>query len=131
MYIYRIEHKVTGTGPYNAETHFNNDPRLYDIGYAHSNDDHPSMWTDCEHTYKNGYCYLDYYCGFSTIDQMIQWFDQWFDALHNNGFKLVRYRIAKQYTIAGNKQTVFVKERASSRKVIDLDSVAFLEMIGY
>lgn len=130
MYIYRIEHKDTERGPYNSETSFQNDPRLYRIGLAHTDDDHPSMWIDCTYVYKNGHSHSDYYCGFSTIDQMVQWFDQWFDALHNNGFKLVMYRIAKNYTIAGKRQTIFVKERVTSRKVIDLDSVTFLEMIG-
>lgn len=116
MYIYRIEHKESGYGPYNPDHYTVTDDRIYYMGKSHLDDDHPSVRLDCHYNAKKGYAPSDYYCGFRSMKDLDAWFNGWLDILHNNNFHLVMYSIEAKYVFLGKKQVSFVKERATKIK---------------
>lgn len=108
MYIYRIEHGVNGYGPYQASLHSHTDKRQYDMGWKHLDAEHPEMWSDCTRPFNH--FYDEYHCGFRSIEQMISWFEGWFDILDTNGFIVAIYDCPMGSVISGTFQSVFNKE---------------------
>lgn len=127
MYIYRIEHTIVGCGPYNLETNIPNPDSLYTAKSKYSHMDQPSMWNDCSYNdIHSKYSRYDYFCSFSSIEQLIHWFDGWFEALDENCFHLAIYSIDCEYVIEGTYQTLFIKNNATKCDSMSLLDIAVL-----
>lgn len=118
MLVYRIEHKDNNIGPYwNDDTYRLKNPAIRDIGYKHTNENHPSMWNDVDRNTVTAF--LDqYHCAFNSIDQCVAWFDGWFEILHENDYILAIYD-TNDYGI-GTYQTVFNKSTAIRLKELSI-----------
>lgn len=116
MIVYRIQHSVSGDGPYCA---LNDDRVITDevisaLSHTQCSTAHPSVWLDCNpHNRAKKYSCYDYYCGFNSWDQMIAWFMTAFDALYDSGFVVAVYEIDCRLVITGTYQIVFVRDAAT------------------
>ena len=107
MYIYRIEHKDDGIGPYFRDAYIRNDDGIC-INEAHMNNTHPSMWQ--EHS-KNSVIYssMRYKCAFDTVEKLVTWFDGWLTILDENDFIVAIYSVSGDNVHIGEYQTIFCK----------------------
>jgi hypothetical protein len=71
---------------------------------SHSNNDHPSPTTD------ENLWYIDdeEVCGFTDMFDLNNWFDGWFERLHEFGYKLFVYETPRSSVRQGVKQAVAV-----------------------
>lgn len=112
MIIYRIEHKTSDVGPYWGANSVTNDLRQQDMGIAHTDEQHPSMSRDIDDSKVIGSRY-DYNCGFNSVQQLVDWFDQiWLEIMQNNDYVVKVFDIDDQYVIEGKYQTFFRRNDA-------------------
>ena len=113
MLVYRIEHKDNNIGPYwNDDSYKRNNPAIREMGIKHTNDNHPSMWNDC-----NQYKIKDveaYHCAFISLNQLSVWFEGWLQIIHDNDYIIATYE-TDDYRI-GTYQVVFNKSSATRIK---------------
>jgi len=126
MYIYRIEHAETHDGPYGCNTDYSADESLYNMGYKHVNKTHPNMWLDCMPVGK-GFYREDHYCGFDSIERLVDWFDGWFTALENNGFIVAIYSINPSLVDTGNYQSIFIRDKAERVDCISISDMLVMK----
>lgn len=133
MYVYRIEHKEIGIGPYRQLSKINMiDLDQYDMLDAHVNYTHPSVLVDVWTLPKidskpKPYTLDDYVCGFDTIEQLMSWFEScWLPILHTNGYVLTIYDVSDSLVVAGKHQIVFVKSQA-----VLIDSMSLLDILTF
>lgn len=98
MFVYRIEHKQTGIGPYHNET-----SSLSEMRWAHSDEEHPGWWIDSILVDAN------YYAGFSSPKKLISWFWGFFLDLKREGFHVAIYEVSPENVRIGvsKKQLAF------------------------
>lgn len=86
---------------------------------------HPSMWNDIGSCDEEAFWLTrdqreEYYCGFNSMDALVEWFGPVFDELHASGFVIYRYDIE---CLTGRKQSV-----AKLRKVRPFDIADISEL---
>ena len=123
MYIYRIEHAISLDGPYNNKS-VNTDALRDALGYTQASNAHPGMYYDCSAIV--GYKYDEHYCGFDTIEHLIEWFSLAFDDLHDHGFIVAIYQIDSSLVCSGRYQSIFVKHKAKRVEVMSITDIASL-----
>lgn len=114
--IYRVEHPVSGIGPYRHD-HIN--PMHCDLqrlmGQEHSkdmgesNDDHPGAYNDFDMDLQENDIF-----GFNSLEDLTTWFDTWLDILFEMGYVVRSYKVADNFvadSISG-LQVVFKKQFA-------------------
>ncbi len=102
MYVYRIEHKEIGIGPYQMGLACT--PRLYD-------DDHPSPSDSGIQMEPD-----DFSC-FAKPDDLTKWFrTSEFSLFKKFGFDVYRYQVKPDYVKLGDKQAAFKKAKAYKRE---------------
>ncbi len=112
MILYRIEHAVTNVGPYWG-ANSTNDSRQRDMGLAHTDDQHPSFSRDIDDWKVIGSRY-EYNCCFSTVQQLVDWFDQiWLEVMHNNGYVVKVFEIDDTLVIESKYQSFFKRDQAT------------------
>jgi len=106
--VYRVEHSVTGEGPYirsNRDTNWDAVPGLH---RAHNmSDAHPGPYADDvvgrklrdEHSF-----------GFSSREQLDKWFKGFKKKLHTAGFVIRVFEAPEDTTVISGHQTIFVKD---------------------
>ena len=100
MFVFRVEHKKTGIGPYRHET-----SSLYEMRHAHSDEEHPGWWIDSILVDAN------YYAGFSNPNKLISWFWGFFPDLKREGFHVVIYEVhPKNVEIGVSKKQLAFKD---------------------
>lgn len=111
-YLYRIEHEITGYGPYWTGG--------IDILSRHNDKAHPNMYSDTKAPERAAF-----YCGFLTIEQFMEWFDLDVLAAINDvgGFFVMIYDISDAEYYEGKKQTVFDKYQATYIDRMTLDDI--------
>lgn len=104
MKIYRVERD--GKGPYKQNWEL-----CEELHVSHGN------WNVMTHPNPRieGLCLAmdNRVCGFSTIEQLKQWFYGWRTKLREYGFKMKVYEISHKYTCIGEKQLIFHRELAT------------------
>ena len=109
MFVYRVEHKITNKGPYVRNTDSYTRKMMDD---HNSSNNHPSVIVDCFNDsilkfYGQG---TDYYCGFESVEQLIDWFDEYMIGLQKIGFIVRVFDVDYCDVIFGKKQLVFKRE---------------------
>ena len=129
--IWRIQH-WNGIGPYitNAMDSIADDDSFYcDYGYTTS-DPHPAPDEDA--LLKDKWKELcgenedrHWFFGFTSLRQAKQWFKtkQACDLLESKGFRLVKYKVNKQYYCKGTHQVMFRKEKAEKLETRKLSTL--------
>lgn len=102
MYVYRVEHKEIGIGPYQYCVAYN--PRLYD-------DDHPSPIQSGIEMDPD-----DYSC-FAKPEDLTKWFrNSDMTSFRKAGFDVFRYEVKADHVKLGDKQAAFKKDKAYKRE---------------
>lgn len=111
-YLYRIEHVITGLGPYWTGG--------INILSRHNDSQHPNMYIDTQAPQS-----MNLHCGFLTIEQFMEWFE--LDVLTSinefGGFLVMIYDITGADYYEGKKQTVFNKCQAIYVDRMTLDDI--------
>lgn len=116
MYVWRVESKRDGSGPYVGQPI----PELHDHAHEHGlpspHREGLSLWNEsAQHPM---------YCGFISADQLTKWFNNgWLERLHDLGYHVVRYRVRKDLVQVGNHQCTFTRAFATKLKPIPLTEV--------
>lgn len=110
MKVYRLE-DIEGTGYYTSpvkpvKTTIFTDPKNHPLP-IYDGIELSKFWNNTLNNVKN-----NYYFGFKSIVQYIDWFHIYRDALSMHGFILSVYSIHKNYIRFGEKQLVFRKDRS-------------------
>lgn len=122
MEIYRVEHLLTGIGPYtNGDSAVN---AALDAGFTAN---HPApcddgIWDD----FAEGFEYPQYRYGFDSIEQLTAWFDD--DAmrvLFENDYVVATYYVPGNYVRRGYCHLAFNHETARLLRYDDTLPVAY------
>lgn len=112
MLIYRIEHDTDGKGPYiHTGRSYTNEYQL-EINLIHCDSTHPGLWSDCGTVLPFRARLEEYYCGFTSVTMLIEWFSDWLEIFEENGLTLVVYSCPDNDVICGEYQTAFIKKNA-------------------
>lgn len=102
MYVYRVEHKEIGIGPYQCCVAYS--PRLYD-------DDHPSP------TQSGIEMEPDDFSCFAKPTDLTKWFrSSEMSEFKKYGFDVYRYEVKPDHVKLGDKQAAFKKAKAYKRE---------------
>lgn len=112
MKVYRVRHKRIKcdgvlAGPYRYVT-----PLHAELKHAHDGcESHP--------TPKNDGIVIeaDQYCGFESIDDLLEWFDGWIERLAEAGFEIAEYDIPSCHVKKGDYQVVFKMPSRCKRRI--------------
>jgi len=112
MYVYRFE-GPDGIGPYNSQ---------YKWSWNNGLGTHrPNMYSDIRDAPYD----CDLYCGFTSWEQAIEWFDENFaQELYDNGnFELKIYEAEESIIFQGKKQCAFYRNRAILVDILTMEEV--------
>lgn len=123
MQVFRVEHKVTGAGPYRFSdrdnSHFRDEGGA--VGWG-GGDRYPCFRRDTK-LYKNflvkeGRSWdslAQYSFGFESMKQLQNWFHTKIarNALIKDGFVIAVYDVSDEYVTKGGKQIVFRKDKST------------------
>ena len=123
MLIYRVECKVSGTGPYVENNAINDLQRnlVDDLCFKHEGcSDHPAIHSDLFYKVDE---MDDYHYGFESLNQLYKWFGEFVFDLIYCGYQVVEYLIVNpDDIILFAKQCVFNKQCAEQERSYELDS---------
>lgn len=103
MLVYRVEDE-TEIGPYNSGLY------VYDMLAAHAKDpERVSPYRDPRLRFISEY---HEYCGFDSMEALAWWFQDFGQALEDEGFIISTYEVDPAYVRHGERQLVFQKSAA-------------------
>ena len=104
--IYRVEHKLDGSGPYAGKRSIS-----AKFPEMHNDPQHPSPYLETEYDSKPIHMYGDKRCAFRNIAQLKRWFSvEDRRILDKHSFHIAEYSIPSTYLVAHlPMQTVFKK----------------------
>lgn len=122
MFIYRIEHKITGFGPYNSTLNNDNVGSILRERHNICWGEH-AKWPAGIQDFPN--IEKEYLFGFDSLKKLIDWFEKDFNLLSSDYFITI-YNIEEENIIKGKskKQIIFNPTKAKIYKYIDkLDKI--------
>ncbi len=122
MLVYRVEHVKTGTGPY-VSCMLPRKAKLLarKLNDAHGMcDDHPSIRIDIHNGDFWGKFSRKQYCGFTCIENLLQWFAGYTHLMGEYGFVIRVYEAKNINFTSSGKQIAFAKSRAKKLREIPL-----------
>jgi hypothetical protein len=112
VYIYRIEHKETGKGPFRSSG-----PKLdnFNKGYPRGKG-HPTPYHDI-----GRFIQMDEACACQSLEQLRLWFTENDEQrFKKHGYQCLRLRTDKRTVAIGKWQVLYKPSKVSSKKVISL-----------
>lgn len=123
MIVYRMAREQAGAkypiGPYQwKDSEGNRIPIMVHMSDVHSDDyiDHPLPQA------SSIYMMPEEVCGFNSLEQLTNWFGDWFDELSECGFLLHTYDVLEEYVQETPEQVVFDITQAT---LLDAEPLAF------
>lgn len=121
MFVYRVEHKVYGTGPYTCTQ--NKCRNLIDSHNHLLDSTKPSWATEGFWSLKNT---DKYRACCNSIESLLNWFDWFSDYLHElTNFHVVKYSVDDEYVKDGRSglQSAFMADLATKVDSIPIDRI--------
>jgi hypothetical protein len=113
VYIYRIEHKETGKGPFGSSG-----PKLdnFHDGWPVKASNHPTPYHDIGRFIR-----MDEACACQSLEQLRLWFTENDERrFEEHGYQCLRLRIDKRTVVVGKWQVLYMPRSVTGRKVISL-----------
>lgn len=109
MRVYRVEHKLSGIGPYMHKW-----PYAQDLHADHAGDPkRPCPEDDLTLRMNYSHCY-----GFDSAEALKAWFEGWLPVLHEHGFRMAVYKAEPaQRSRRGTGQVSFAKPTKSVKSM--------------
>lgn len=129
MLVYRIEHSVSRIGPYHCALPHDYPNRNMAVAVSNLTDalqaahstlaavtTHPTMYADVLVRTDE-----DLYCGFTSIAQLLEWFDGFMADLHSAGYIVCVYE--SEHVFHGSRQVAFDRARSSLVRTIKIPAL--------
>ena len=116
--IYRVEHYDRRHGPYHASwDQMNNRCRelCYKLDLEFKHNQHPPPGADGIFNFSN-----DYYCGFDSLEDLFDWFEQWLEELQEHDYHIAVFEVEDSDTLHGGKQVMFKRKKYRRKQALQL-----------
>jgi|GEM_PF-3695731 len=120
--IYRVEHYDRRHGPYEASYNEMNKKckKLAEkLDREFLVEQHPPPLTDGIRDYS-----VSHYCGFDSLDALLDWFEEWLEDLEECGYHVAIFEVEDSELLHGNKQVMFKRKEHRRKQALKLSEAA-------